>query len=90
MALCVSEPTRLPLHTSRGMGGGARVRSGGGADQFNISGASDREAAHQAAFLPAAIIWGLFLDPARVRYFMRPCKPRGGGERVNPPNLDRS
>lgn len=59
MALCVSEPTRLPLHISRGMGGGL-----GGwtelADQFNISGASDREAAQQAAFLPAAIIWSYF------------------------------
>lgn len=32
----------------------------------------------------------LFLDRAGVCYLMRPCKPRGGGEGVNPPNLDRS
>lgn len=80
MALCVSEPTRLPLHISRGQG---TERSGWEpADQFNISGASNREAAEQAAFLPAAIIWSYFwTELVVVRYLMRPCKHFGVEEK---------
>lgn len=35
MALCVSEPTRLPLHISRGMGGGFGEGGGGRSSQIS-------------------------------------------------------
>lgn len=88
MALCVSEPTRLPLHISRGMGGGL-----GGVDgarrsvQYQRGVRSGSSTAN--SFPVCSHYMELFLDRAGVCYLMRPCKPRGGGG-VNPPNLDRS
>lgn len=91
MALCVSEPTRLPLHISRGMGGGFGEGGVDGARRSVQYQRGVRPGSSTASYFPACSHYmELFLERAGVCYLMRPCKPRGGGEGVNPPNLDRS